>query len=147
LRDQIRSSILTTMQGDPERSATDENVRAVEAYLHTLTSPPGIDAARTRVAQASAAEGRLVFENRGCVECHQANTLTANDSFDVGMPDENGKRKFNPPSLLGVSQRDSFLHDGRAATLRAVIADTPHGERFTFTETELESLLGYLRSL
>jgi cytochrome c peroxidase len=147
LRNQIRSSILTTMQGEPERSATDENLRAIEAYLHTLTPPPGIDVARMRVADSRVAEGRLVFENRGCVDCHQASIFTSNDTYDIGMPDENGKRRFNPPSLLGVSQRDSYFHDGRVDTLRAAITDTPHGERFVLSGQEIEDLLAYLRSL
>lgn len=47
---------------------------------------------------------RRVFEKLDCVHCHKPPTYTSDQAYDVGLPDEAGLRRFNPPSLLGLSQ-------------------------------------------
>ena len=44
----------------------------------------------------------------------------------MGLKDEVGHHEFNPPSLRGVSNRDSFLHDGRAGSLEDVFVKEKH---------------------
>jgi cytochrome c peroxidase len=66
---------------------------------------------------------------------------------DVGLRDEAGQKLFNPPSLRGVSQRQQFFHDGRAATLEEVFSDFGHQVDESLTEDELRDLVRFLRSL
>src|SRR5262249_5606729 len=109
LGDQVRSSIETTMQGRPP---TDEQVADLTAYLRALPPPTPADPAGGGEA---AARGRAVFDARGCTECHAPPEYTTPGRYDVGLADEVGNRRFNPPALRGVGRRTSLLHDGRAA--------------------------------
>ena len=70
--------------------------------------------------------GRRVFEQRKCAACHVAPEYTSSGRYDVGLKDEVGHHEFNPPSLRGVSNRDSFLHDGRAGSLEDVFLKEKH---------------------
>jgi len=59
-------------------------------------------------------------------------------------------KNFNPPSLVGLSQRGPYLHDGRAKTLDDVLEQfhTPrHIGGPTLTEDERRDLLTFLRAL
>ncbi|HND53507.1 MAG TPA: hypothetical protein PLV92_13955, partial [Pirellulaceae bacterium] len=67
-------------------------------------------------------------------------------AFDVGLADERGERRFNPPSLLGVSQRDALFHDGRARSLEEVVGKFKHAE-IDVPESDRPALLAFLRSL
>ena len=65
----------------------------------------------------------------------------------MGLEDEKGLKKFNPPSLRGVSQGYSFFHDGRAKTLEAVFTEHAHQRNRPLEKGELADLLRFLRSL
>ena len=92
--------------------------------------------------------GRRLFERYGCADCHEGDRFTSGGTFDVGLIDEMGKKQFNPPSLLGVSQRVRWFHDGRAESLKQVIDDTfPHPAKLEIVAEEIEILLDYLRRL
>ena len=104
LEDQIRKSITTTMHG---AKPTDEQVTDLAAYLSSL-APPSPEVAGIAPADASAvARGREVFESRKCASCHVPPEYTSPERYDVGLHDEVGNREFNPPSLRGVSRRDT----------------------------------------
>lgn len=140
LPDQIQKSVTTTMHGD---RLTDSQAKDLASYLESLPAPPPTH--RQTVEQVR--RGRDVFKSRGCVRCHTLPTLTATETFDVGLSDERGRRTFNPPSLHGVSQRDRLFHDGRAAGLKDVILRFRHQLDKPLSEEESESLLAFLRSL
>lgn len=146
LDEQIRKSILVTMQGPPA-GASDENVQALDAYVRTLPPPPSLAAARGDLNLATAERGRQVFARLGCADCHTPPAYTSADVYDVGLRDEVGAHEFNPPSLLGVSQRGSYFHDNRAATLREVLTRFDHGHSHELSEQELDDLLEMLRGL
>ena len=74
-------------------------------------------------------------------------TFTTNGTFEVGMVDETGADRFNPPSLRGVSHRSRFLHDGSADSLKAVLLQSDHPTGLDWDEPTLHDLLVYLRSL
>ena len=72
------------------------------------------------------------------------------------QPDDLGERGdvyegHNPPSLRGLYDKDPYLHDGRAETLRAVLTGEHSPEMVrgseSLTEQELEDLIAYLKSL
>jgi YVTN family beta-propeller protein len=141
LEDQVRSSIETTMRG---RAPTAAQVEDLTAYLRSLVPPRPLEASGD---QESIARGREVFRARKCADCHAPPAYTKPSLYDVDLPDELGNRRFNPPSLLGVSRRDTFLHDGRAATLADVFRQEHHPRKTEMTDQEIADLVAFLKTL
>jgi cytochrome c peroxidase len=82
------------------------------------------------------------------MDCHiPPLTFTSHDVFDVGLPDENKLAKFNPPSLRGVGQGQSFLHDARATRLEDVFDVYGHQLRGELADADRADLLRFLRGL
>jgi cytochrome c553 len=146
LDDQVRKSLETTMH---VRNVTQRQVVDITAFLHTLDPPPPLQPATADPSdQAQLSRGQALFKDFGCTKCHVPQlTYTSPDVYDVGLTDEKGMSKFNPPSLLGVGQGYSFFHDGRAKTLEEVF--TVHGHQLNreLADDELADLLRFLRSL
>ena len=145
LHEQVSKSIRSTMQGPP-RPLT--QVIDLVAYLHTLSpAPPLLPATDDPVDRTLIEQGHQVFASAGCIRCHiPPLTYTTDSTFDVGLHDEAGRKLFNPPSLLGVSQRDSLFHDARAKTLEDVL-DQGHFTQTPLTREEQSALLRFLKSL
>jgi cytochrome c peroxidase len=85
--------------------------------------------------------------SRKCAGCHAGPEFTEAATFDVGLIDEVGHRKFNPPSLRGVGDRPPYFHDGRAASLPDVFGRYRHPRESGWSYTEVEDLVAYLRTL
>ncbi|MBI1311552.1 c-type cytochrome [bacterium] len=164
LHSQIAASLRTTMHSrdyrlDPDLEAVADSKAADEpggdvpaelaAYLTTLSRPPSIEAARgSELAPDEVTRGAAVFASNGCATCHDPFTsLTTDGVFDVGLPDRAGQRKFNPPSLGGVSQRDRLLHDGRATSLSEVLGRFSHPNEQRLSDEDRDALISYLKSL
>ena len=146
LEQQIHNSIEVTMQGKPEQ-VSDQQVADLIAYLHTLKPPPSLDAARGTLDAHTIARGRQVFDRLDCASCHKPPIYTSAKTYDVGLRDEAGLKKFNPPSLLGLSQRSTFFHDGRAKELSEVFTRWKHPDGQEMSNADLRDLLAFLRSL
>jgi YVTN family beta-propeller protein len=140
LADQVRKSVTTTMHGE---ELTDQQTADLVAFLESLRSPPP-QLVKSKTLQA---HGRSVFESNGCSQCHAGTKLTSQGVFDVGLVDEHKNRKFNPPSLRGVSQRSRLFHDGRAINVDDVILKYRHQLRKPLGKKESHALLAYLKSL
>ncbi len=153
LRDQIHKSLETTSYNrlgyakQPE--ATARRLEDLAAFLHSLPPPPPLDPPTDQPGDVQQIErGRRLFHDRGCARCHVPPlTYTSPEAFDVGLTDEQGQKKFNPPSLRGVSQGESFLHDGRAKRLSDVFIEFGHGLDTSLSDGELADLLRFLRSI
>lgn len=143
IESQVRKSIVSTMLGEapPERQ-----VQALTAYLRSLAPPPALGPLIGDDADAATRGGR-VFQQQGCARCHAGPAYTSAETYDVGLEDSQGNRRFNPPSLRGVSQGGPYFHDGRAATLDEVLERYQHGLESKLSADELHDLLAYLRSL
>lgn len=140
LTEQTRKSITTTMHGaDPN----DEQLRALVAYMRSLPPPPRIPSAD----QAQVARGAKVFDSHGCAACHAPPAYTSADVYDVGLKDQHGRGKFNPPSLRGVRHRGPYFHDHRAASLRDVFTAHKHPRAAEWPTNELDDLIAFLESL
>jgi DNA-binding beta-propeller fold protein YncE len=143
----VRQSMTDTMLGN---EPTHEDVEAVVAYIRTLAPR---DAASGELSDA-AARGRAVFEREkaGCANCHPAPHFTDKKLHDVGLGSpEDFYPTYNTPSLVGVSRRVLFLHDGRARSLRDVLTGPHNPSAVTalgeLSDDELKDLLAYLESL
>ena len=144
LREQVVNSVTKTMQGE---LPSDEEVDAITAYMASLPPPPKLSGRGTPETVQSSENGSQVFDQLNCDRCHVPPTYTTPELFDVGLSDAEGNSKFNPPSLRGVAQRRAYFHDGRAATLEEVFTVHQHQLATPLAESELKSLLGFLRGL
>lgn len=151
LRNQVRKSIEFTMAGPSAAGPVvgDREVEALTAFISSLKPAPGLSVARGRVMdlRQRIERGRQVFQASQCDGCHSPPRYSSPLSFDVGMQDEAGRRYFNPPSLLGVSQRAPYFHDGRAATLQEVLLDHDHDGASSLNESDRADLIEFLQSL
>jgi hypothetical protein len=122
--------------------ATDQ-AAALQSWLFALPRP------RTSpVDPASAARGAALFTSTevGCSHCHSGPLFTNNLTLDVGT----GGR-FQVPSLIGVSWRAPYLHDGRAPELvdrfNSKLAGDLHGNTSQLTTPQVDDLVAYLSTL
>lgn len=142
---QIRNSIASTMKSKDEPE--DKTVKLLTRYVESLSPPPSLASARDQLNTEQLDAGRKIFNDFGCASCHQPPTFTTPETYDVGLKDELGKTQFNPPSLLGVSQRTSFFHDSRGRSLTEVVTKYRHKIPDSAKEKELKLLIRFLQSL
>ena len=148
LAQQVENSIEKTMQSD--EPADKQQVSDIVAYLKQLPSPPSLEGARADSDESlkkTAGDGKKLFAELGCGDCHSGKSFTSQKIVDVGLVDEVGARKFNPPSLLGVSQRTSYLHDGRAKSLEQLFDELKHQLPRKLSQKQRNSLVRFLKTL
>ncbi len=154
LRDAMRKSLTTTMQG---KEPSDAEVDAMLAFLGQLRRPPNpqgtpsIESGRGEAIE----RGRLLFasERAACSTCHSGDRFSDGQVHDVGTGDRRDRYDgYNTPSLLGVRQKTILMHDGKVASLEDLLKG-PHnpaqvaGSGEPLTEQEILDLVAYLRSL
>jgi cytochrome c peroxidase len=145
LTDQMHKSVHSTMQGP---KITDDQARDLAAFIKTFKPIPTIEQTNPQaVDHAAIVAGAAVFESRGCITCHAGSEYTSPKVYDVGLKDELGTDRFNPPSLRGVRFRDRLLHDARAESLSDVFMKYGHQLTDPLTDDELKHLIAYLESL
>jgi cytochrome c peroxidase len=140
LSEQITHSVKSTMQGNP---LTDQETSDLEAYIKSLPPPPPLGTED----KLAVARGVAVFEAQNCRNCHTQPLFTSAQIADVGLKDERGTTKFNPPSLRGVSQNAPYFHDGRAKSLEAVFTQFHHQINGDLSPEDLADLIAFLTDL
>ncbi|ADB14855.1 Cytochrome c peroxidase-like protein [Pirellula staleyi DSM 6068] len=145
LATQVENSVTKTMSRE-DPPARDE-VEAIAAYIATLKSPQPLAAIDDSIDRASIARGEKIFSSRNCNDCHAAPTYTSPETYDVGLVDELGEKRFNPPSLRGVSHRSPLLHNKRARTIEEVFEQVKHPNSAEYSADEVRDLAAFLRSL
>ena len=146
---ELPTQVLKSLQTTMGKRTSAQKVRDITEFIQTLPPPPPLRPASDDPAdQAQLARGEALFHSLGCVDCHVPKLgYTSDDTYDVGLRDENGMTKFNPPSLRGVSQGYSFFHDGRAKKLEDVFVTHGHPYGDAMNDEELNDLLRFLNSL
>ncbi|MDX2036860.1 MAG: cytochrome c peroxidase [Isosphaeraceae bacterium] len=140
LEEQVFQSFESSMHGATPSTG---ELADVVAYLRSLEPPPP-----KRDLDADLVErGRVVFERRECARCHAGPSFAGTGIVDVGLEDENGRRRFNPPSLIGLEHTAPYFHDGRAVDRAAVLRMHSPVVEDPISETELAALEAYLLSL
>lgn len=140
LHQQIQQSFTTTMHGEPLSA---KELEDIFAYITSLNAPPAMgDDPKELIAL-----GKEVFAAKGCVNCHAPPAYTTPVTVEVDLVDEQGRNRFNPPSLRGVGHRRRFFHDGRARSLEDVLQKVRHQLDDPLMPKETEALLAFLRSL
>jgi hypothetical protein len=99
---------------------------------------------------AAVARGQAIFNDptrAACATCHAGAHLTNNQTVDVGTGGT-----FQVPSLVGISTRGPFMHNGCAETLRdrfdpACGGGDRHGVTSKLKPAEVDDLVTYLETL
>ncbi len=151
LEDAMVESFTKSMQGP---RPTPDEVNALIAYLDTLDFPPNPNLEKDGGLSPAALRGREVYRSpkAACNTCHRGPESTDGKIHETGLEiPQDRYQGYNPPSLRGLYDKDPYLHDGRAKTLREVLAGdhstdkvTGHGE---LTKQELDDLIAYLMTL
>jgi mono/diheme cytochrome c family protein len=135
---------------------TAEQVRALQAYLQSLTPEPSPFLERradgTTGLSAAALRGEKVFREIGCARCHSGPLFTDLKKYDVGSSGaEDGYAPYDTPPLIELWRTGPYLHNGAASTLHdALILCDPlgkHSPAAQCTPNELNDLILYLLSL
>lgn len=124
-----------------------DRLKALEHWLFGLKTNPAMRVATDLGVQ----RGKQLFESPqvGCTDCHAGAKLTNNQNHVVRA----NEPALQTPSLIGVSARAPFMHDGCALTLLARFTDQScgggelHGHTSTLSGAELQDLVAYLESL
>ncbi len=145
IESQVRKSIEVTMQSDDP--VDEAHVAALTAFVKSLPAPPSLSAARARQNRDAIESGKKLFAELNCNQCHQYPQFTSEQQFDVGLKDEKGLAKFNPPSLIGAGQRKLFFHDGRATSITDVVTKFEHQIPRPLSPEEMSDLIEFLKSL
>ncbi|XXY51235.1 cytochrome-c peroxidase [Sorangium sp. So ce269] len=97
---------------------------------------------------AAVRRGEALFHDPqvGCATCHAGPMLTNNRNEDVGFGEA-----LQVPSLIGLSARAPFMHDGCAKTIRdrfdPACGGDRHGDVSALAPAQLDDLVAYLESL
>ena len=122
-------------------------VRQLKLMARFMDSIPAFPASPPDDVEA-VARGKALFESAavGCADCHSGAMLTNNKNEEVGR----GKA-LQVPTLIGISGRAPYMHDGCAATLRdrfdPACGGDKHGNVEGLGEAELDDMIAYLESL
>jgi len=123
-----------------------DEVAAVKAYLETMQPVPSPALIDGKLSEA-AERGRKVFETARCAYCHSGEYFTSLRQHHVGT----SSMPLDTPTLREVWRTAPYLHDGRAPTLRSIFSEhNPsgrHGDTEDLSNTELDDLIEYIRSL
>ena len=151
LESAMRESFTKSMQG---QAPSDDDVEAIVAYLGTLEYPPNPYRARDGGLTDAAKRGEAVFRSAkaACSTCHGGPEFTDGKIHVVGLEEyDDAYKGYNPPSLRGTYDKDPYLHDGRAKTLRDTLTGPHNPDDLNgsgpLTESELSDLIAYLKSL
>jgi hypothetical protein len=120
--------------------ALDDWMDGIPPRMHDVPSP---------AVAASIAAGKTLFEDAtvGCTSCHSGASFTNNLSADIGFG-----YPLQVPTLVDVSFRAPYLHDGSVATLTDRFSDPTarsglHGHTSQLSAGEISNLVAYLGSL
>lgn len=151
LNEAMEKSITSTMMG---KSPSEEDKRALIAFLATLQSPPNPFRQPDGSLSEAAQRGKAVFYSRkaACIDCHNGPYYSDGKIHDVGLGSESDVYQgYNTPPLVGVYRKVRLLHSGRARDLDRVVNDLHRPEHVNgeggLTEQESADLIEFLKSL
>ncbi len=145
--DAIMSEVFVHRMGGTEQGPRHSKV--LQNWLGSLNAFP---ASPPAAAQTSIEHGKALFNDAktACASCHSGEHFTNNTNADVGT-----SKPFQVPTLVGVSARAPFMHDGCAPTLRDRFAKgndqctggDKHGVTSQLSENDIDDLVNYLETL
>ena len=124
---------------------------ALDTYLQSLQPVPSPYLQKGKMSTA-ACRGEELFKKARCASCHSGPLYTDLKTYDIGLGIGNEKdREFDTPSLVEIWRTAPYLYDGRANTVKELLAknnpDNTHGATQGLTPEELTDLSEYILSL
>lgn len=151
--------------GEEDPLTFDNIARAIAAFERTLITPGSpfdqyLDG-DTSALTPQQKEGLALFQNAGCIGCHNGVLLGGNGysafshvegSSDRGRADVTGRPEdeyvFRIAPLRNVALTAPYFHDGSAATLHDAVSIMGLVQlNRSFTEEEVDALVAFLESL
>ena len=131
--------------------APEKIAAAIDAYLKSLRPVQSPHLGHGKLSQ-SAERGKEIFDNAGCIECHQPPLFSSHELYHIGTGTGiDANKPFTVPTLKEVWRTAPYLHDGRAASIIEVITKfnekESHGITSSLTEQEKHDLVEYVLSL
>ncbi len=145
LEDHVRDT-MTRLGGS---GLPNEDLAHLTAFLRKGLTPP----VRAASSDAEVAHGRELFvsDKTGCTNCHRVDKdLSDHDLHDVGSQSKtDASAKFRTPPLRFVEGTAPYFHDGRYATLEALVADNLDrmGSTTQLSKQDATDLVAFLRTL
>jgi YVTN family beta-propeller protein len=142
----------------------EKDLHALVAYIMTLEHAPNRYRQGPGGLTAAQLRGKAIFErertNDGeeippenrCITCHPPPLFTNLAKADVGSTGPTDtESEFDAPSLNNLYDQAPYLHDGRAMSLEEIwtrfAPEDRHGVANDLTKTQLNDLIGYLKTL
>lgn len=150
LDDAMIESFTKSMQG---KRPSPEDVRAIVAFIGTLDYPRNPHRDRDGGLTPAAKRGEAIYRlsRASCSSCHGGPEWTDGKVHEVGLEGPGDVYQgYNPPSLRGTYDKDPYLHDGRAKTLREALTGPHNPEDLggqALSPAETDDLIAYLKSL
>lgn len=132
----LSNEVYTHRMGGAMQS--DARAAAFERWLFAAVRAP----AGTDVDESLRAEGEALFVDHGCATCHSGSRMTNERTVEFrGKP-------LQVPSLRRVALRPPYMHDGRAADLRAAVLDMldATAPEFSYSSHDVDAIMTYLRT-
>ena len=117
----------------------------VDEYLKSLNPLPSPYLVKGEFS-AKAKAGKIIFEEHGCIGCHNGGFYTDMKMHRIG-DDIEFKDGWDTPTLREVWRTAPYLFDGRAATMEDVFKVHKHGLNEELSDKELEELVEYVNTL
>lgn len=135
----MQDTFVTRMGGELPNAAT---ITALGEFLDGLPAPKP----QAHATVVNEALGLAAFLKANCQSCHAGPRMVSNSTMSVGR-----REAFQVPSLIGVSRRGPWMHDGCAKTLRDRFVDGAcggdrHGEVTRLAPDELDALVAWLET-
>lgn len=145
--DAIMSEVFVHRMGGAAQGPRHSKV--LQNWIGSLGAFP---ASEPTAPQTSIDHGRVLFNDAkvACSSCHGGEHFTNNANANVGT-----SKPFQVPTLVGVSARAPFMHDGCANTLRdrfassndACTGGNQHGDTSSLSTSDVDDLVNYLETL
>jgi YVTN family beta-propeller protein len=149
---------------EQKTSGLSKDLDALAIYTNSfefLTLSPHIAAPGKLLSAAERGKQLFVSKEVGCVQCHSGPYYTDSSLkkpyklHDVGTVQDDPEEKMGPlydtPTLLGIYRQLSYLHHGKAKSLREVLTtynhQDKHGKTSHLTPAQVDDLVAFLRSL
>ncbi len=132
--------IMFVLRPEDEGAAMDEYIRQMKAVPSPWLKNPLL------------AEGKKLFVQAKCADCHPAPLYTDLKKYDMGLGVGNEEgRAFDVPTLREVWRTAPYLYDGRALTMEEVLTvcnpNDVHGETSKLSPAQIKTLAAYVLSL
>ncbi|MEO7331230.1 MAG: cytochrome C peroxidase, partial [Minicystis sp.] len=153
LRNHLRTTV-TRLGGTglPDYAGRFDEVDALTAYVEGMPGPTLAGAAVEPGHSALVARGHALFNDsaQGCAACHLGAGGTDASTHDVGssVGADRGVL-FDTPSLHFVGGTAPYFHDGRYASLEALLAgaDGKMGHTLQLSHRDVAAMRAYLETL